>query len=68
MASYQRWWGEGPEMSVLRLLGFFDRPADEKALTALLKPPAIPSLTEPLTGLKPSAWRTLLALLRRAGS
>ena len=24
MASYQRWWGEGPELSVLRLLGFFD--------------------------------------------
>ncbi|MBV8278226.1 MAG: protein kinase, partial [Verrucomicrobia bacterium] len=66
MASYQRWWGEGPELSVLRLLGFFDRPADEKALMALLKPPAIPSLTESLTGLNPSAWRTLLARLRRA--
>jgi predicted ATPase len=66
MASYQRWWGEGPELSVLRLLGFFDRPADEKALAALLKPPAIPGLTESLTGLNPSEWRTLLARLRRA--
>jgi hypothetical protein len=32
MESYQTWFGEGPEMSVLRMLGLFDRPADEKAL------------------------------------
>src|SRR5207244_3022236 len=29
MASYQSWLGEGPELSVLRMLGLFDRPADE---------------------------------------
>jgi hypothetical protein len=51
---------------VLRLLCFFDRPANEKALAALLKPPAIPGLTESLTGLNPSEWRMLLARLRRA--
>ena len=44
MESYQIWFGEGPELSVLRMLGLFDRPADEKALEALLKSPAIPSL------------------------
>ena len=32
MESYQTWFGEGPEVSVLRMLGLFDRPADEKAL------------------------------------
>ena len=32
MESYQAWFGEGPELSVLRMLGLFDRPADEKAL------------------------------------
>jgi len=32
MESYQTWFGEGPEQSVLRILGLFDRPADEKAL------------------------------------
>ena len=32
MESYQTWFGEGPELSVLRMLGLFDRPADEKAL------------------------------------
>jgi len=66
MASYQRWWGEGPEVSVLRLLGLFDRPADERALAALLRPPAIPGLTESLAGLRPAEWRAILTRLRRA--
>ena len=66
MESYQTWFGEGPELSVLRMLGLFDRPADEKALGALLKPPAIPGLTESLTDLSPTEWRTILARLRRA--
>jgi hypothetical protein len=45
MESYQTWFGEGPELSVLRMLGLFDRPADEKAVGALLTSPggAIPS-------------------------
>ena len=66
MESYQAWVGEGPELSVLRMLGLFDRPADEKALEALLKSPAIPGLTESLTDLHPTEWRTILAKLRRA--
>jgi hypothetical protein len=60
------WFGEGPELSVLRMLGLFDRPAVEKALGALLKPPAIRDLTESLTDFSPTEWRTLLAKLRRA--
>ncbi|MGC1299212.1 MAG: hypothetical protein WA869_29660, partial [Alloacidobacterium sp.] len=66
MESYQTWFGEGPELSVLRLLGLFDRPADEKALGVLLKSPAIPGLTESLTHLSPTEWRTVLGKLRRA--
>ena len=66
MESYQVWFGEGPELSVLRMLGLFDRPADEKALQALLKLPAIHGLTESLTNLNPTEWRTILAKLRRA--
>ena len=46
MESYQAWFDEGPQLSILRILGLFDRPADESALRALLKPPAIPGLTE----------------------
>jgi hypothetical protein len=66
MGSYQTWLGEGPESAVLRMLGLFDRPADEKALEALLKSPAIPDLTESLTDLSPTEWQTILARLRRA--
>jgi tetratricopeptide (TPR) repeat protein len=66
MQSYQTWFGEGPELSALRMLGLFDRPADERAVGALLKPPAIPNLTESLANLSPSEWRTILARLRRA--
>ena len=36
MESYQRWFGEGPELSVLRLLGLFDRPADERVLSSFV--------------------------------
>ena len=61
MESYQNWLGEGPELSVLRILGLFDRPADEKALEALRKPPAIPGLTESLNDLSPAERRTILA-------
>jgi hypothetical protein len=66
MESYKTWFGEGPEVSVLRLLGLFDRPADEQTLGILLKPPAIRDLTESLTDLSPTGWRTILAKLRRA--
>src|ERR1700731_1597315 len=66
MESYQTWFGEGPELSILRMLGLFDRLADEKALRALLNPPAIRGLTESLTDLSPTEWRTILAKLRRA--
>jgi hypothetical protein len=66
MESYQAWFGEGPELSVLRMLGLFDRPAEEKAVEVLLKPPVIQGLTESLTDLRPTEWRTILAKLRRA--
>jgi hypothetical protein len=66
MESYQTWFGEGPEVSILRLSGLFDRPADEKALGALLRPPAIRNLTQALTNLTATEWRKILGKLRRA--
>jgi predicted ATPase len=66
MESYQTWFGEGPELAVLRMLGLFDRPADDKAIGVLLKSPGIPSLTESLTDLSSSELQTILARLRRA--
>jgi tetratricopeptide (TPR) repeat protein len=66
MESYQTWFGEGPELAVLRMLGLFDRTADEKALGVLLNPPVIIGLTESLTDVGSTEWRTILARLRRA--
>ena len=66
MESYQTWFGEGPELSVLRMLGLFDRPADENVLGVLLKSPAIPGLTESLINLSPTERRAIVARLRRA--
>ena len=66
MESYQSWFGEGRELSVLRMLGLFDRPADENVLGILLNPPVIPGLTESLINLSPTEWRTILSRLRRA--
>jgi hypothetical protein len=65
MESYQSWLGEGPELAILRMLGLFDRPADEQTFGVLLRSPAIPGLTESLTDLSPTEWQTILAKLRR---
>ena len=66
MESYQIWFGDGPELSVLRMLGLFDRPAGEKALATLLKPPSIAGLTESLTDLAPTAWRSVLSQVKKS--
>ena len=66
MESYQSWFSEDPELTILRMLGLFDRPADEQTFSVLLKSPAIPGLTESLTDFRPTEWRTILAKLRRA--
>jgi hypothetical protein len=66
MEFYQTWFDEGPELSLLRMLNLFDRPADEKALRSLLNPPTVPGLTEALANLSPPEWRTVVARLRRA--
>ena len=67
MAAYARWFGEGPEVAVLRLLGLFDRPADEGCIRALRAAPAIPKLTGVLVGISEVSWKQTLAKLRRAG-
>jgi hypothetical protein len=66
MESYQAWFGDGPELSVLRMPGLFDRPVDEKVFEVLVKPPAIRGLTESLTNLSPIQRKTIVGKLRRA--
>src|SRR5262249_52392047 len=67
IASYERWFGEGPEVALLRLLGFFDRPAERDQLNALCDPPPIRGLSEPLMDLSPGQWSDLVDQLRETG-
>jgi tetratricopeptide (TPR) repeat protein len=66
MASHEKWFGEGPELSVLRVLGLFNRPADKDAIAALRSAPAIVGLTDALQGLSEPKWQQVLSRLRRA--
>jgi tetratricopeptide (TPR) repeat protein len=67
VAAYTRSLGEGPELAILRLLGFFDRPAEADALNALRAAPPIPGLTESLVGLSDEDWHLAIATLRDHG-
>jgi tetratricopeptide (TPR) repeat protein len=64
IAAFERRFGEGAEVEVLRMLGLFDRPADAEAITALLASPAIPNLTEQIRGLSEAGWLRLIHRLR----
>ena len=48
MIAYERWFSNGPERSVLFLLGLFDRPATEAELRKLRERPPILGLTDTL--------------------
>ncbi len=65
IAAYEKWFGEGMELAILRLLGFFDRPADAASIAALCEPPALPDLTESLQHFKAREWNQAVAKLRR---
>jgi len=66
MASYEKWFGDGPELDVLRMLGLFNRPADKDAIAALRAPPVVSALTDALHGLNEHQWQQVLGKLRRA--
>lgn len=66
MAAYDAWLGER-ERAVLHLLGLFDRPADEDAITALRVAPPIAGLTDALMDLPRDLWQITLSNLRTAG-
>jgi tetratricopeptide (TPR) repeat protein len=66
MTSYERWFGEGRELSVLRMLGLFNRPADKGSIDSLRAAPAIPGLTDALQGMDELSWQRTLSKLRRA--
>lgn len=67
MAAYDRWLGED-DRRVLRIVGLFDRAADEAAVSALLAEPAIAGLTDGLTGgVTGRRWLRAAAHLRGLG-
>ncbi len=65
--AYVAWLGEGPELSILRLLGLFDRPADAASLKALRAEPTIAGLTESLVPLSQLDWHLAVSTLREQG-
>src|SRR4051794_25302268 len=54
-----------PEVAVLRLLGFFDRPAEEKLVAVLREAtePGLDALTAPIRNLASADWRRVLRRL-----
>ena len=72
MAAYETWFEREGEagaryLAALRLLGFFDRPADRDNLAALRAEPPITGLTESLVELKETQWNTTLEQLAEYG-
>ena len=67
MEKYERWLGDGPELSILQLLGLFDRPAEAGSIQALRTEPAIPNLTDSLVDLGQEDWRFAVSNLRDCG-
>ena len=67
MERYERWLGEGPELSTLRLLGLFDRPAEADSLEALRAAPTIAGLTDSLVDLSEEEWNYAVSNLRDSG-
>lgn len=67
IGAYARWLGEGPELAILRLLGFFDRPAAAASLAALRAAPGVTGLNDSLAPLSDEDWQLAVACLRDHG-
>ena len=72
MGSYESWLAGGGDrgrrqLAVLRLLGLFDRPGDDRCIGALRRNPVIPGLTEPLVNLDEADWNLTVSALSRCG-
>ncbi|MBC7930147.1 MAG: TIR domain-containing protein [Rubrivivax sp.] len=65
LAAFERRFGDGPEIEILRMLGLFDRPADGASIAALREAPPIPGLTEHIQNLSEADWLRHVVNLRR---
>jgi tetratricopeptide (TPR) repeat protein len=66
MEAFVSRFGEGPEIELLSLLGLFDRPTSDGAMSALREKPQIPGLTRHLVVLSKAKWLLLVEKLREA--
>ena len=66
LASYEHWLGEGPQLSILRMLAFFGRPAIKPAIQTLRSAPKITGLNDFVLGIDETEWQEALSALRRA--
>ncbi len=64
MAAFEKRFGEGAEVELLKILGVIDYPAGGGAIAALRAAPLIANLTEHITGLSEAEWLLLLQRLR----
>lgn len=64
MAAFEARFGDGPEVEFLRILGLFDRPAEEGAIEALLRGKTISHLTKQIRKLGRAGQKDLIAKLR----
>jgi tetratricopeptide (TPR) repeat protein len=70
MESYEKWFtehGREAELSILRMLGLFNRPAEAGCIAALRGGEPIADLTVGLAGISEAAWNIALSNLREAG-
>jgi len=65
LAGFEQRLGDSAEREILHLLGLFDRPADAGCLKALRVQPAIPGLTDRVTGLGDAEWDRVLTRLEK---
>ena len=66
MAAFEKLFGEGPDLDLLRILGLFDGPVEESVIRALLADAPIKGLTNHLKRGGASAFADAPATLRRA--
>lgn len=67
MAIYEEWFSGRLELTILQLMGFFDRPATKDEMDALRALPWIEGLTDGLEGVLESDWNEAVTTLRDVG-
>lgn len=65
MAAFEKRFGDGPEVNVLRILGLFNSPAEKEEIAAVRAAPAISNLTEHIQELSEAKWSQVVSRLRR---